>query len=551
MSITRARFPLNGVAYRSAEEADLQFARGAWLRSTLAQTLRLAAREQPEKDFIITDSARVTFGEFDRTSDSLAAGLSGLGLAPGDRALFQMGTQPETLLALFACYKAGVIPVCTLPQHRELEIGQLASLTQPSAYFVQGDFSATFDLSAFATRLAAAHGISRVIVARGKHSAANIPMEDLLVNRAHTGAAAKEADPEDVAALQLSGGSTGIPKVIPRMHGEYLGQASSWVKRHQLSEADVFLWALPLIHNAATVKIVLPALLVRASLVLQATFELSAFLGAIERHRVTYAGSIGPIASRVLAYKAIAQRDLRSIRVFYSLDRAGPLEHHLGRLSVNMFGITEGLLMSSSPDDPAALRHETIGYPSGPWDEVRILVPGSEEAVSGGGDGELCFRGPYSLIGYYKSPEATVGSLTSDGFFRTGDIVRRHGVNGVTGYVFCGRIRDNISRGNEKFSAEEVESLISQHPDVVDGKVVAMPDKIYGEKACAFIILREERPCPSVAELGDFLIARGLAKYKLPERIEVVDAFPVTRVGKVDKMAMRSIVAAKLSAETG
>src|SRR5690606_16763986 len=194
-------------------------------------------------------------------------------------------------------------------------------------------------------------------------------------------------------------------------------------------------------------------------------------------------------------------------------------------------------------------RHGTNGASGCPFDEIRVLDPESETPVEPGQMGELCFRGPSSLRGYFKAPEANRTALTSDGFVRTGDIVTAHTIEGKTYYRFEGRLRDNINRGGEKIGCEEVEQFVSKHPAVLDAKLVAMPDPIYGEKACVYLIVRPGETAPTVRELADFLIAQGLAKFKCPERIEVVDAFPVTRVGKVDKPAMRKEIAEKLAAE--
>jgi non-ribosomal peptide synthetase component E (peptide arylation enzyme) len=295
--------------------------------------------------------------------------------------------------------------------------------------------------------------------------------------------------------------------------------------------------------------IVIPALLSGSTIVLQDRFDPTTFLTAIAKHRVTYAGSIGPIAPRLLDYPDLHRHDLSSLRLFVALDRADAIEAHLGIPTTNLYGITEGLLTSSAPTDPPEGRFRTIGYPTSHLDEVRVMTPASDEPVGEGREGELCFRGPNTLLGYYNAPEINAVSFTRDGFFRSGDIVREQIIEGRAYYVFLGRLRDNISRGNEKFAAEEVENLIVRHPAVVDAKVVAMPDRYLGEKACAFIIPRPDQACPSVAELGTFLIGQGLAKYKLPERIETITAFPVTRVGKVDKGAMRSIIADKIRAE--
>lgn len=552
---TRAKQPLSGIVYHGALEADRHYASGAWVRSTLGDAVRAAAGETPDTRYLIATEGSVTFAEFDTRTERLAAGLLAAGLKPGDRALFQMGTVPETMAALFGCFKAGILPVCTLPQHRELEIGELARLANARAMFVQADVAPSFDQVGFARTMAASCGLDTVVVARGGRAAVDgcLRLETLCeegdLDEARRSVGAVALDPEDVAVFQLSGGSTGVPKIIPRFHAEYLGQSLSWAELHAITRDDVCLWPLPLIHNAAMVLIMLPALLRRASVVLQPRFEIGAFLDAVEAHRVTYAGSVGPVAPRLLEAKDLGRRNLRSLRMFFALDRADAIEAHVGVPAVNMFGNTEGLLTSSTANDPAPARHGTVGRPSSPFDEVRVLMPEGVDAVALGEIGELCFRGPFTLRGYYNAPEITAASFTPDGFFRTGDLVREVRVEGRSNYVFCGRLKDNISRGNEKFAAEEVERLVVSHPAVVDAKVVAMPDPILGEKACAFIIHHPGARALAVAELGAFLTREGLAKYKLPERIEAIDAFPVTRVGKVDKKAMREIIASKLREE--
>ena len=178
-----------------------------------------------------------------------------------------------------------------------------------------------------------------------------------------------------------------------------------------------------------------------------------------------------------------------------------------------------------------------------------MLKIGSEEPAAAGETGDLCFRGAHTLRGYFNAPAINAESFTSQGFFRSGDLVRTIRFGGRDHYIFEGRLKDNINRGGEKFGAEEVENIIVRHPSVNDVRVVAMPDPFLGEKACAFIIAKLGEPLPSVVALGEFLQQQGLAKFKLPERIEAVGEFPVTRVGKVDKQALRRIIADTLARE--
>lgn len=542
-----------GVSYVPPAEADAYRATGAWIWSTLGDELRAAAREAGDKTYIIGDSESLTFSDLDARSESVAACLLDAGLQPGDRALFQVGSTPELVTALFGCLKAGIIPVCTLAQYRDIEMGQLASQSGARAFFVQADVSSNFDQLGFARQIAAKYpSIQQIIVLRGEAGPGEHDLADMARRHdrqtAHRRVSAISIHPEDVAFFQLSGGSTGVPKIIPRMHAEYLGQSASWKARHEITAKDIGLWSLPLIHNAGMVLMMVPFLLARATFVLQSRFEIGAFLEAIQKHRVTYTGSIGPVAPRIIEYANIAAFDLSSWRMAFTLSRADGLEEHIGIPSQNMYGITEGVLMGCRPGEARALRHGTLGSPTGIGEDMKLLDPAGQE-VGDGVPGELCFKGPHVLRGYYDAPEINAASFTSDGYFRTGDIVRSETHDGVRFFVFEGRLKDNINRGGEKFGAEEVETLIGRHPSVADARVVAMPCPFYGERACAFLVLRPGSAAPSVDDLGQFLRGLGLAKFKCPERVEVIDAFPVTRVGKVDKAAMRQQIAAMVAAE--
>src|SRR5688572_19125369 len=547
------RIPLDGVSYVNEADASKYTEAGAWLQTTTGAALRRTAHLLPEKRALISTDRQLTFGEWDETSERLGAALLGLGLVPGDRALFQMGTVVETAIALFGCFKAGIIPVCTLPQHREVEIGDLSARTEAKAHFVQADFS-RFDLIGFARTIAERQGSMRhVIVARGPAQDGTLTLDGLIDSITSTDArrrlAAIDIGIQDVLTFQLSGGTTGLPKIIPRFHGEYLGQAHAWGSRIRLSEADTALWTLPLIHNAGQVLMLVPTVLFGATLVLMPRMESGVFFDWIERERVSLVTSIGPIASYVLEYEPTARRDLASLRLFMALNQADALEAHLGVTSMNMFGMTEGLLMGSAPDAPAKARFETVGEPASDLDEVRLLEPGSDRPVREGEPGEMAFRGPSMTRGYYRMPDENDRAFTPDGFFRSGDLMRARRYGGRRFYSFEGRLKDNIDRGGEKFGAEEIEHLIARYPGVADAKVVAMPDKVYGEKACAYLIMRPGRRPPDVPSLGEFLKAHGLATFKLPERIEAIEGFPVTGPGKVDKAALRAMIAERIRTE--
>jgi salicylate---[aryl-carrier protein] ligase len=548
-----AKYPIEGIAYLTASESKRYRSSGAWFDSSAGDMLRSTARRSPAKWALITQERRLTYADFDEATERLGAALLELGLAPGDRALFQMGTVIETAIALFGCFKAGLVPVCTLPQHRELEMGELARRSGATAYFVQADFSA-FDLTGFAIKLAAGFAtIREIIVARGAPRSGTRSFEALIESIGPGQARARLANvrigTEDTLTFQLSGGTTGVPKIIPRFHAEYMGSARDWARRQYMDQNVVQLYALPLIHNAGQIASLFPALVMGGTAILMPRMDPRVFCEWVERERVTHSMNIGPALPQMLDYADAPRHDLSSITLLTSFNRCDLLERHLKVPCANLFGITEGVLMVSAPDAPPEARHQTVGHPVSDLDEIRLLEPGTDREVPFGTPGELCFRGPSTTRGYFRMPEVNRTSFTADGFFRTGDIMRAHRIGGRPCYSFEGRIKDNIDRGGEKFGAEEVENLIGRHPHVADAKVVAMPDRMYGEKACAYVIMRPGHALLTVQELGAYLLSLGLAKFKLPERIEAIAAFPVTRVGKVDKGALRQQIADKLAAE--
>jgi 2,3-dihydroxybenzoate-AMP ligase len=195
-----------------------------------------------------------------------------------------------------------------------------------------------------------------------------------------------------------------------------------------------------------------------------------------------------------------------------------------------VFGMAEGLLCYVRLDDPDEVRFETAGRPVSAGDELR-LVDDEGNDVPEGEIGELLVRGPYTLRGYFRVPEYNARVFTPDGFYRSGDLMRRHPSGN---YVVEGRKKDLINRGGEKISAEEVENLILSHPAVLNIACVPMPDPLLGERMCAFAILRPGMTL-TLKDLTNFQLGKGIAKFKLPERLEIMEEFPLSRVGKVAK----------------
>jgi 2,3-dihydroxybenzoate-AMP ligase len=214
----------------------------------------------------------------------------------------------------------------------------------------------------------------------------------------------------------------------------------------------------------------------------------------------------------------------------------------LGVTLQQVFGMAEGLLNYTRLDDPEEVICTTQGRPLSPADEVR-LVDELDRDVPAGEPGSLLTRGPYTPRGYYRAAEQNARAFTADGWYRSGDICRRTAGGNL---VVEGRDKDMINRGGEKVSAEEVENLVYQLQAVAAVAAVAMPDTDVGERVCVYVV---PRPGQSVTldEIAAAMDAAGVARYKFPERLEVVPELPSTKVGKIDKKALRADIAGRLS----
>ncbi len=534
---------------------------GLWTGETLGDALRRAARAHPDRAALITVDTRLTHAELDELSESFAAGLlATTPLRTGDRVLFQLGNEAETVVAYYGCVKAGIVPVCTLPQHGEREIGQLAEHTGARGHFVQADFR-NRDLVGLGTRLQrGVAGLETLIVVRGTAPGAAHTYDAILAGgrapQARAALAAVTVDPGAVVVLQLSGGTTGLPKVAPRRHEEYVYNARVWAQALDLTEQTVLLHPLPIMHNAGIAAALQPAHLVGGACVIAPSGDPGPVLELIARERVSVLPVVPPaVAIRMLEHPQARHTDLSSVARFViggqrpSVDLIERLERELGIRALQMFGMAEGMFLYTPPDAPERARLHTVGTPVSAADEVRVLDVAGEDEVPDGTIGELACRGPYTIPGYYRAAQHNAATFTADGFYRTGDLVTRHVLDGRPDYAIDGRIKDVINRGAEKIHAEEVEELLVRHPDVRNAALVAMPDPVLGERICAYLVLAEDAATPTVASTSAFLLDQGLAKFKLPERIEVVAAFPLTNVGKVSKKDLRADVHKKIEME--
>ncbi|MFJ9605107.1 (2,3-dihydroxybenzoyl)adenylate synthase [Kitasatospora sp. NPDC101176] len=540
-----------------AEFAERYRAAGYWRGETFGRMLRERAAEHGERIAVVDPAGagrRWTYAELDRRADRMAAGLLARGIRRGARVVVQLPNVAEFFEVVFALFRIGALPVFALPAHRATEIGHFCSFTGAAGYVVPAVENG-FDYRELASRVQAENPALRLVLVAGDDPGEHLRLADVPCD----GPGPTEAPgPADVAFLQLSGGSTGVPKLIPRTHDDYIYSLRGSVELCALDADSVYLCVLPAAHNfPLSSPGSLGTLYAGGRVVLCPQPNPETAFPLIEREGVTVTGLVPPLA---LLWLDAAERgaagpggnDLDSLEVLlvggakFSEEAARRVRPVLGCTLQQVFGMAEGLVNYTRLDDPDELITTTQGRPISPDDEIRV-VDDQDRDVPEGATGHLLTRGPYTIRGYWNAPGHNAASFTADGFYRTGDLVRRT----PTGHLVVeGRAKDQINRGGEKVAAEEIENHLLAHPAVHDAAVVSMPDPYLGERTCAYVLLRPEhaeRP-PKSVELKRFVRGRGLAEYKVPDRVEFVDAFPATGIGKVSKKDLRAAIAAALPA---
>ncbi len=533
---------------------------GCWLGLPLTEMLARQCRDNGDGIAIICGERQVTYRELDAQSTRLAHALARRGLARGDTALVQLPNVAEFHIVFFALLKTGVAPVNALFSHQRLELTAYARQLQPrlvigaSAHplFADGDFAATLRVEV--------PDLAHVLVLGAPAGATELA--DLL---AEEGASANPAPSPagEVAFFQLSGGSTGTPKLIPRTHDDYYYSVRRSAEICRLDTTTRFLCALPAGHNfLLSSPGALGVFHAGGTVVLAPSPEPLGCFALIERHGVTMAALVPSAVVLWLQAAAGRRAQLASLRLLQvggasfaeALARRVPAE--LGCALQQVFGMAEGLVNYTRLDDPDDKVYTTQGRPMSPFDEVRVVDLDGQD-VPDGAEGLLLTRGPYTFRGYYRAPEHNACVFDAEGFYTTGDLVRR----GTDGYLtVVGRVKDQINRGGEKIAAEEVENLLLRHPRVLQAALVSVPHPLLGEMSCACLVARpvaaggtdddvaagaDDALRPPL--LRQYLRGQGLADYKLPDRFRMLETLPLTAVGKTDKVALRALLDAAIA----
>ena len=521
-------------------------AAGLWAGITVAEMVERTARELPNKAALVQGERRVTYAELIDSSKQLATALLDLGLKPQERVVMQLPNVPEFAIVYLALQWMGAIPVMALRAHRHAEVRHFIGASGAAAYVI-ADRIGDFDYRPMADEMLEAFpSVLRYVVVAGEAGEGQHTLSRLL----HTAPddallAAARPDPSDVCTMLLSGGTTSMSKLIPRTHDDYVLNARLCAKAAGFDRDTVFM-ADPAARPQLQPRIAGHAGHVprgrhggaddgrrrRGHLLHRRAREGQRHRGGGAAHRQLAqqrrAAAARPVVAegRAERRRAAAAGAARAAARALRLHAAGDLRH---RRRPDQHDAAR------RPGRAAAAQLRCAGERDD--DEIKVLDDDDRE-VPDGEPGELVTRGPYTINGYYNAPAKNAEAFTADGFYRMGDIVRKRGR-----YVYTeGRRKDLINRGGEKISCDEVESLIVMHPKVKAVALVAMPDPVFGEKACACVICNEGEVL-GFDELIAFLRAQRIASFKLPERLVLMKEFPLSPVGKILKRELREAIA--------
>ena len=419
------------------------------------------------------------------------------------------------------------------------------------------DKAKDFDFIDMAKRIKSEKNKLEHIIVFGEAPSGTYSLDELInrpASRAKKDLTSINIDPLDPAVFQLSGGTTGIPKLIPRTHNDYAYNSKQATEVTEVDENSVLLLVLPIAHNLPLACPGLQGFLFKGGKVVLSTSSKGRdVFSLVEKHGVTHIHVVPALLIGWINDPEIGKFDLSSLKMIQSGGQRLQPQVRLKTKELipsvfvqENFGMSEGVIMFVRKGDPEEVLLETSGRPVSPADEIRIVDENDKE-VKRGEVGEFCVRGPYTLRGYFGTPEHNKKAFTTDGFYRSGDLMRQHPSGN---YIVEGRIKDLINRGGEKISAEEVENLILQHPKIKNIACVPMPDERLGERMCAYVILQGNQKI-TLDELVSFLQEREIAKFKLPERLEVLEEFPISTFGKVSKKSLTEEISKKIGEERG
>ena len=525
---------LEGFVPWPAAEASRYRAAGLWRGQPLLDLLKAPLEMDPTQAAVIDGGRTWTRSELWDAVAARASGYGAAGLRAGDRLVIQLPNSADFIVTFLACLWSGLVPVLALPGHRRAELRHIARTAQARAICVSRNPGVDVDFLLLAAEVSEEVPSIEMIIADGRwigDTDLDATDDEAEHPRAYRPAGS------DIALFLLSGGTTGLPKLIARTHDDYWYNIVESSRVSGLGPHSRYLVALPAGHNFPLGCPGLLGTLASGGVVILAPSpSVRSVFPIAEATRPNITAVVPAVA--ISWMEADDRGALESLEVLQvggarmNPEVARQVSPRLGCTLQQVFGMAEGLLNYTHLDDPEDVRVHTQGRKLSAFDEV-LIVDEQGDAVATGEVGELLTRGPYTIRGYFDASEQNEKSFTSDGFYRTGDLVRADPQGNLT---VEGRAKDHINRGGEKISAEEVENYSLAHPKIVNAAAIGIEDPALGARICLVVEANDEI---SLEEIRAHFSDCGVATFKFPEFLEVVDSLPLTNVGKVDKNELR------------
>ncbi|MHB1125331.1 MAG: AMP-binding protein [Bacillota bacterium] len=517
---------------------------GDWPNLTISDFMEKRLTECPDKVAVADTNHQFTFRQINSLTGNLAASLFNMGIGKGDVVSFQLPNWYQVMVLNLAVTRLGAVINPIVPIYKDREVRFILNQAESKAMIIPANFR-NFNYVEMIRRLQPdLPDLKHIIVIGEETPPGTISLDSLLQDRGLPLPEIK-ADPDNVKLLMYTSGTTAEPKGVQHTHNTLLCENLHALGFWELNSDDVAFMPSPVAHVTGFKSLEMP-LVIGCSLVLMDVWQPEKALELIEKWKCTFTVGATPFLQQLLHSPAFKQHDVGSMRMYACGGASVPPEliretwREAGWRAFRVYGSTEAptITLGIGKYGPLQKAAETDGMSVGY--ELRI-VDDAHKPVPVGHSGEIVIKGPEVFVGY-RDAALNEESFDAEGWFHTGDLGRLDN----DGYLeITGRVKDIIIRGGENISAKEIEDLLHMHPGIEEAAVVAMPDLKMGEKVCAYVRLRTGKSL-AFEEMVDFLASYHLARQKLPERLEIMDAFPVTASGKVKKNELRRDIAAKL-----
>ncbi|NWG01652.1 MAG: AMP-binding protein [Syntrophaceae bacterium] len=552
---------LEGAHPYPKEFLDLYYKKRWWLGIPLGEMLDRTCDLYPNKEALVAEGMRLTYRQLREWTNRAALAFLQLGIEKLDRVLLQIPNWGEFVFAYYGLHKIGAIPVMCIPRFSQRELEHYCEMTKAKAWIVPLKFEKIDyrpiieDVRSRSSSLKDILIIDSYLLEKDTLPEGTLSFNHLL-NKVDLDQYPKDylqsfkPDPEEVCHLMPTGGTTGLPKLVPRTHNDWFCNVEYRAKAWQRSPHDITLIATPVTHNMAIEVSINPSFLTGGKVVMIPSTRPKEILEAIGREKVTTTILAVAQVQQLVDLPDLDQYNVSSLEVIATGGSYMPPEtirkvyNKLKCKFYNVYGSSEGPCTQTRFEDPEEVVFHTVGWPICPYDEFKVIDSNGGN-LPPGKEGELVVRGPCIFRGYYKSDAENKEAFTFDGFYRTGDIAKFDDQGRL---IITGRKKDIIIRGGENISTKEVEELISGYFKVEQVAVVGMPDPILGERVCAFIKPKKDEKI-TFEEILSYLKGEKASVLYFPERIEMVEEMPLTNVGKFDKMRLKESIKEKLRQE--